>query len=261
MAKKKRVQDSKPLSWGVPDWCDAAGYPKAGDDLSDAEWRWEFLRRLPEYRKDWQHLAPRLRLRRGDRSRLLPASNPVLAVASKYGLLYGLPDPRQPHGKAKPVFVDAYRFAQTQWSLSVPFDLRRPLGPQLKDAETYLRHAQRLAAHPLEREHRDLWPTYLRLLDAADARQRREVTWQQAGESLLPLFGRIRGPESRNRRGKKPLEEPRKKDIRLKERTGTPAASDAHNRHADALALARRLVLGQSPPLERKRRDQPTSTK
>ncbi len=253
MAKKKLAQGVKPLKWGIPDWHDATGYPKAGDDLNDAEWRWEFLRRLPEYLKDWQRLAPRLRLGRGDPARLLPTSIVVRATVEKYGLLYGLPDPRKTYGRAKPIFTDEYRFGQTQWTMSLSFDLRRPLGPQLKDAKYFLTGVQREFAKPLEREHRHLWPIYLRLLDAATDQRAGRTTWQQIGETLIPLFGRIIGPESRSRHGKPPRSEPRKRIARDKNRTGVPAASDAHNRHTAVLDFAQRYVLGLSLPSKPKR--------
>jgi hypothetical protein len=38
--------------WGVPDWQDPEAYPKPNERTRN-EWRWEFLRREPEYRRDW----------------------------------------------------------------------------------------------------------------------------------------------------------------------------------------------------------------
>jgi hypothetical protein len=38
--------------WGVPDWCDATAYPQP-DDLPGRLWRWEFIRRMPDYRDAW----------------------------------------------------------------------------------------------------------------------------------------------------------------------------------------------------------------
>jgi hypothetical protein len=39
--------------WNVPDWRDASAYPKP-DALDETLWRWEFLRRREEYRRDWE---------------------------------------------------------------------------------------------------------------------------------------------------------------------------------------------------------------
>ena len=40
------------VDWGVPDWRDAKAYP-GWDEIGILGWRWEFLRRNPEYRRDW----------------------------------------------------------------------------------------------------------------------------------------------------------------------------------------------------------------
>lgn len=38
-----------------PDWRDASAYPVKADDLSLSQWAWEFLRRNPDYQKDYEH--------------------------------------------------------------------------------------------------------------------------------------------------------------------------------------------------------------
>ena len=43
--------------WNVPDWRDEAAYPKP-DELSDKVWRWEFIRRMRDYRIAWDRAAP-----------------------------------------------------------------------------------------------------------------------------------------------------------------------------------------------------------
>ncbi|MDP3279955.1 MAG: DUF6499 domain-containing protein [Nitrosomonas sp.] len=40
-----------------PDWRDASAYPATYKDLYDYQWAWEFLRRNPEYQKDYEHFA------------------------------------------------------------------------------------------------------------------------------------------------------------------------------------------------------------
>jgi hypothetical protein len=42
--------------WGVPDWHDAAAYPRP-NDLSDRLWRWEFIRRMKDYRDAWDRAS------------------------------------------------------------------------------------------------------------------------------------------------------------------------------------------------------------
>ena len=44
--------------WGVPDWRKVNAYPEP-DELSKKWWRWEFLRRLQEYREDWLAITKR----------------------------------------------------------------------------------------------------------------------------------------------------------------------------------------------------------
>jgi hypothetical protein len=39
--------------WGVPDWHNAEAYPRKESDLTLDQWKWEFLRRSPDYRSQW----------------------------------------------------------------------------------------------------------------------------------------------------------------------------------------------------------------
>jgi hypothetical protein len=41
-------------NWGCPDWRNQEAYPVNGDDLKRWEWRWELLRRTPNYRMLWE---------------------------------------------------------------------------------------------------------------------------------------------------------------------------------------------------------------
>jgi hypothetical protein len=36
--------------WGIPNWTQAENYP---NKMTDLEWRWEFVRRRPDYRELW----------------------------------------------------------------------------------------------------------------------------------------------------------------------------------------------------------------
>src|SRR5215469_8069507 len=44
--------------WNVPDWRDESAYPKP-DELPYRVWRWEFIRRMPDYRAAWEEAAKR----------------------------------------------------------------------------------------------------------------------------------------------------------------------------------------------------------
>lgn len=43
--------------WGVPDWRDERQYPAPGD-LKPELWRWQFIRRMKDYREAWDSAAP-----------------------------------------------------------------------------------------------------------------------------------------------------------------------------------------------------------
>lgn len=43
--------------WGVPDWHDESQYPAPGD-LPAELWRWQFIRRMGDYREAWDRAAP-----------------------------------------------------------------------------------------------------------------------------------------------------------------------------------------------------------
>ena len=49
----KMRSDTATNRWNVPDWRKSTLYPKP-DEVSDTQWRWEFLRRSDEYRRDWE---------------------------------------------------------------------------------------------------------------------------------------------------------------------------------------------------------------
>jgi hypothetical protein len=56
MAQAKQRAATNP--WGVPDPRDADAYPTAAS-TSFRQWAWEFLRRNPDYRRDWdKHVRP-----------------------------------------------------------------------------------------------------------------------------------------------------------------------------------------------------------
>lgn len=42
--------------WGVPDWRDQSQYPEP-NDLTSNLWRWQFVRRMPDYREVWDRAA------------------------------------------------------------------------------------------------------------------------------------------------------------------------------------------------------------
>jgi hypothetical protein len=49
--KNKISPDEYRKKWGIPNWKNPTEYP---DNVTDELWRWEFLRRHDEYRRDWE---------------------------------------------------------------------------------------------------------------------------------------------------------------------------------------------------------------
>ena len=150
--------------WGVPDWRKVNAYPEP-DELSKKWWRWEFLRRLQEYREDWLAIT-----KRGLRA----------TGCEKYGLMFSMPDPRELRPTPFEFMSDLGMVVTGDSIVRVPYDVRRPLVPQwnfhkegLKRIQGYLGFDYRL--------HWDKLPMYLR---AIDAREKSGATFQQIGKVL-----------------------------------------------------------------------------
>ena len=58
MAPNSEESTVPPIDWNVPDWRDESAYPK-DEGTGLAQWKWEFLRRRPDYRQDWLVYAPK----------------------------------------------------------------------------------------------------------------------------------------------------------------------------------------------------------
>jgi hypothetical protein len=106
--------------WGVPDWRDASAYPQP-DDLSAKRWRWEFVRRMPDYREAWDRAAPieyenlcqqakavgrdASRLRQPNDLYFIVSSGTALTSADCYGLLkYGIHPMHNPRLQRPAIF-------------------------------------------------------------------------------------------------------------------------------------------------------------
>ena len=175
--------------WGVGDWRNPDDYPndplvrtpvpllhfaKSPEFGEDAVrrllWRWEFLRRSNEYRRDWQSLQKR-----------------GVQHSEKYGLAYCFPDPKEP--RPFPLFFEEFfgmvsdQAPILRWS----FDISRPTKPQLQAAKRMLSGAQKHFSHIvpqmvppaiLRQRSRGVeeWPVLLRALDArASGAKYREI--------------------------------------------------------------------------------------
>jgi hypothetical protein len=79
--------------WGTPDWMDAAGYP-VPTEMTHRAWRWEFLRRRPDYREAWRRCS-------------------AAGVRETAGVRYALPDD--------------YHAAELSFGLTRIYDPRSPM--------------------------------------------------------------------------------------------------------------------------------------
>jgi Family of unknown function (DUF6499) len=170
----------------LPNWRNAAEYDFP-PGFPHIRWAWEFLRRNPEYRKDWATALARFRespddfgydpaapesanpehpnfcllMDEKDKWHLGHMVNPAVAYPDwlsftlQFGYLYTfhIGGPVEPKGARYP------------WAF---FNLNLPLKPQLETVGRMLASAQKRQGIKPRRpkHHRQLWPFYLRLLDA-----------------------------------------------------------------------------------------------
>jgi len=186
--------------WGIPDWRDASGYADCEGWDSD-RWRWEFLRRRADYRSDYHACAAEIGLHwperfdheNSRRYELTEFHDPRLVDTGIMGPSWqGLPIP---------YFDDEGRPVSGGDIMMLPFDLTKPLGPQLEAvrqqleqaqvvrkayalSQVWIAHrkdparaeiiAQKLApvlqpATRAPKHHTENWAVYLRVLDAREA--------------------------------------------------------------------------------------------
>jgi hypothetical protein len=186
----------------LPDWRNPADYsfPR---NFPAYRWAWEFLRRNPDYRKDWSNALSRLRsktgefqehedwkerLRRGehlvliDELRTEDPGDPCFYLpvdeVEKWGLRV-LVNPFTDHpadlgfhpgGTLHVMKEGASLKSRGPAYPIVVFDLHYQLKPQLKELVPRLERVRKSLGiklkQPKHKHHRDLWPRYLRLLDA-----------------------------------------------------------------------------------------------
>ncbi|MCA9464821.1 MAG: hypothetical protein KC563_14435 [Nitrospira sp.] len=180
-------------------WMDERTYPSSSS-LNDTFWRWEFLRRRADYRKDWEkyHLQtyeydlacaqnpayptrynkpvfspdhPAFKARMPDalaKYHLSGLPNPAIAKPwmlsfdSDYGRIYFGQGPDWRAGG------EEVSLCLSEWKVAVVFDLKRPLSAQMNKVKADLLEWQsHQVGRKLERRKcRDEWPLYLRILDA-----------------------------------------------------------------------------------------------
>lgn len=210
--------------WGLPDWRDNAAYPL---DRLVTEWRWEFLRRRPDYRNEWikrsvlgvhPSLDPLKSFEDGN-GEVVDPDGPAYCYAEDVDiarLQFGVSviyDPawrgppyigfftdttagittgriassavmggaflermqreRNTHGLVEAEQVRLERVEKYEKDFGIVkyvFDLKRPLLPQIKVAQTKLLKKQKreLGTKNTDRPRTENWSLFLRVLDAID---------------------------------------------------------------------------------------------
>ena len=210
---------SDSAQWGIPDWRSVEAY---GDTRSwiDHRWRWEFVRRRDDYRRDYESALNGLSEGAAGLVSIDPSDTESIKwwggahalpfphrAARKYGLgqfydpkvsqwpeRFGPANPRRLRTDLK-LGIDLdlldkdaeldFMATPTGWTrigtdvhlAPLVFDLRRPLASQLKEAAEVLKSCQQAFLARLvgngtptkmprpEKNHRENWLRYLRLLD------------------------------------------------------------------------------------------------
>ncbi len=194
--------------WGVPDWRDEGAYPDS--ETTMYEWRWQFLRRRPDYREFWLSRAKADFESSCQLAERLQKNDPDYPYPEWYrgwpvgeGFFGGVPttlDPSFPHSKPNPpvqifetkggessVWRADPEANYTAWLaglMSFEFDLNAPIAEQVKTAERRLKTEQ-IARHGElisgPRNHTAKWRTYLRVIDARDDGQ----SWSTINREIL----------------------------------------------------------------------------
>lgn len=224
--------------WGVPDWRNADAYPKP-DELSDRLWRWQFIRRMPDYREAWERASKveyevlldqvakglaKFGVLSPDNPYFVVTSTTVYNNPSKYGGLikYNLETFFNPRVAVPriiwqdgPQYFDLRRTAfnderagsgavgpkpeprlvresiiEPGWT-DVKFNLNEPLDQQFGRAATLLKElqerylqeigtAEQVRVKAARRKRKNIWPQYLRVLDARDS----GTSYEEIGKSL-----------------------------------------------------------------------------
>ena len=203
--------------WGIPDWTEPRAY---GDTKlwSTKRWRWEFVRRRPDFRADFDavrnytvehyrevYSADWARDQGIDPSKLIGPDDPGFSGVTttdqlvKYGI--ELFNPRiseqqmwrlnfQPNlfrtgailGKGRP-FDERISVSIPDGAVGLLIDLDRPIAEQLEDYRDHLQYLQtkRHGKKLQRRQHPRLWLTYLRVLDGREA----GASWAEIFETVL----------------------------------------------------------------------------
>ena len=188
-----RGRPAEKPNW-LPDWNEPKNYP---GKRANHDWRWEFVRRNPLYRADFDRLiVPHIQ------SDGTIADGPGGAEFDHFKKTFGLALPLPPsHAGPAVTWVQSCvrgdifagherhnTFRLGEFEAAVIFDLSQPLDDQIRGAKRVLQAnahwlvANRKMATPKQaKNHRDMYPLYLRLLDAESS----GATQREMGDVLF----------------------------------------------------------------------------
>lgn len=149
--------------WNVPNWRDQLAYTSL---LDSKWWRWEFLRRDPEYRKDWKYLTDSGKLPTG---------------CEKYGIMFSFPNPRTERPSPFEFAIDLGFWNTDNPILRPGIDVSRDLESQFRRTNAEAKAYQKMMGIIPTRHHTEKWPLYLRALDARDTYK---AKFREMGEIL-----------------------------------------------------------------------------
>lgn len=177
--------------WGIPDWRNAQSYPRK---LSDQLWRWEFLRRREDYRDDWELHSSRNKEWYGKHSleeyflKQLKGPSGDGRVADNWetdpksqGFFVLMPNCLEKYGmenlcnpaipRPEHLILSGPRLLPPGGAIKSPAGAlsihpHYSLEAHVRTLKVALKLYRRIPDFRPPREHRELWSTYLRALDA-----------------------------------------------------------------------------------------------
>lgn len=169
----------------IPDWRDKDAYPKCFEDIYERDWRWQFLRRYPEYQQAWNRGIPdegityHAEIAEIDRKPAPEDSEQCRTVFRLKHLVNPWGEQRIPNATGS--MWDSHTGAMTinppdpnvtrgRDFVMVGFDLNTTLKPQIDNVYKKLKHQQKVLKEEVLvfKKQKDKWPRYLRVIDAID---------------------------------------------------------------------------------------------
>lgn len=186
--------------WGLPEWRDENQYTET-DELSNDQWRWEFLRRRTDYREDYEKSKDYFWELGADKETHFQETYRIRFIENP---AYSIRDLKEQRKVSKELFkpnpdiefIDSmpgalYRYPSLNGGymkssmhphhLELKIDLGSPLAPQFKKLREIAKSFQSSWSTKTRRPQKGKWPTYLRILDAREI----GVTYREIGEVIL----------------------------------------------------------------------------